>query len=220
MSHGLVVFDMDGTVLEHNSWVALHRAFGLTDEEDRVMLRWHSEGVTTYPEWSNLITRIYKARGLATKQRALEVFEQCMPHNAARSVVAEVRARGFDVALISGGIDILAERTARVLGIERHHANHRMVFDDEDRLVDLECRGEDEAFKVAALLECCSEIGIPPDACFCVGDGLNDGGLFALTGRGILVCPPEMSPPFDHYWQRVPDLNDVLQLLPERPGAP
>ena len=219
MSTGLVVFDMDGTVLNHNSWLKLHHAFGLDDGEDEVMLRWYSEGVLTYREWTDLIMRIYRARGRATRQRALEVFDRCTPHLAAHAVVAEVRARGFEVALVSGGIDILVESIARRLGIERHRANHRMVFDGEDQLVGMEMSDNDDAFKVTTLKDFCSEIGIPANACFCVGDGLNDRGVFDLTGHGILLCPPDTLPPFESYWKRVSDLSEVPGCIPPGPGV-
>ncbi|MDZ4818302.1 MAG: HAD-IB family phosphatase [Planctomycetota bacterium] len=219
MNRGLVIFDMDGTVLDHNSWRLLHHAFGLSDAEDDTMLRWYSEGILNYAEWTNLITKIYLARGFATKLLALEVFGRCAPSPVAFEVVAEIKSRGFEVALASAGIDILVESTAKRLEISRYRANHHMVFDDEGHLTNIEILDNESSFKVTTLKAFCADIGIPVNACFCVGDGLNDRDIFSLTGQGVLICPPETLPPFENYWRRVSNLSLVPDAIPSRPGG-
>jgi phosphoserine phosphatase len=213
-----VVFDMDGTLLRVNSWEELHRAYGLDDTEDRTMLRWYQDGILDYPAWTDLIVRIYMARGRATQENAMAAFDRYSLDPAAQDVVDEVHRRGLRTLLLSGGIDELVSRVAGALGIQRFVGNHNMRFGPEGNFVGFEIRGDDRTFKVEQLAAFCAEQDLAPSDCVCVGDGCNDAGIFELTGHGVLLCPPDRSPPFKNYWRRAARLEDLITYLP--PGVP
>jgi phosphoserine phosphatase len=210
----LVVFDMDGMLYSNNSWIALHRAFGLSDEEDQVLLRWYEEGVLDYRKWTELIATVYRVRGLAGQALAREVIQRCTIAPDADYVIRELRCLGYHIALLSGGVDLFVAHVAERLGITLFKANHRLVFDSVGQFTDLQLAAEDdELFKSDCLHALCRELGIQPTECFCIGDGRNDRAIFSLTGRGILICPPTRRPPFTGYWKRAADLREALAYI-------
>ncbi len=216
----LVVFDMDDTLLLNNSWVELHRAFGLSESEDRMMLDWFAEGVLTYRQWADLIARIYRSRKKANRGRADAAFRNCSLHPSVHAVVAEMKRRGYEVAILSGGIHDLVADVARRLELRHFLGNHSLLYDEHDRFLGLDIAGNDFEFKVNALSALCDRLGISPRACYCVGDGMNDEKLFELTGRGILICPPGTSPRTRSHWRRISDLSDTPSAIPAKPGEP
>lgn len=211
----LIVFDMDDTLLVNNSWVELHRAFGLSELEDRMMLDWYAEGVLTYRLWADLIARIYRSRKKANRQRAAEAFKDCLLQPSAPAVVAEMKRRGYEVAILSGGVHDLVADVARRLEVRYFLGNQRIRYDEQDRFVDLETSGDEDVFKVKALYALCERLGISPKACYCVADGMNDEGIFELTGRGILICPPEKTPRTKSHWCRISHLIDTPNAIPK-----
>jgi phosphoserine phosphatase len=117
----LASFDMDGTLLEEDSsWAAIHRHFG-TPEKGLASLELYTRGKIDYKEfmrrdissWPSGVTR-QEIEGILFKYRL---------RPEAPVVVEGLRERGIDVALVTSGIDLLAERVAADLKIEHWVAN-------------------------------------------------------------------------------------------------
>lgn len=210
-----VVLDMDGTVLRMNSWQELHRCCGLLEAEDQVMLRWYSEGAISYRQWTDLISSIYRARGVATRDAVRAAFDRCAVDPSAEELVADIQRRGLRLILLSGGVDDLVDRVADQLRIEERAANHRIAFAADGRFAGFEIQGDDAQFKIARFKAFCERYSILPDECICVGDGCNDRLIFELSGRGVLYCPPGRVPPDMPFWRRAESLRDVQMILKE-----
>lgn len=213
MSRPLLVLDLDGTVLLDNSWITLHAAFGLRPEEDRVLHGLYDEGILSYAGWTALILSIYRSRACANRQAALDAFATCRLHPATVDLVEGARDRGLEPALLSGGVSMLVDRIADQLDISLRAANHTLSFKEDGTVADLVICGDDVDFKMSTLQRWCLDRGVSPGRCFCVGDGANDRAIFELTGRGILICPPQNPPPFSNYWYRTSNLSSVLSII-------
>jgi len=210
-----VVLDMDGTVLQGNSWQELHRCCGLLDVEDQVMLRWYAEGAVSYRQWTDLIASIYKARGVATRDAVRAAFDRCTLDPLAEELVADINRRGLRLILLSDGVDELVNRVADHLRIEERAANHRIEYAADGRFEGLKMEADDAQFKAERLLAFCRKHALAPHDCVCVGDGCNERLIFELTGRGVLYCPPGRVPPDLPFWRRVDSLKDVQIILKE-----
>jgi len=117
----LAAFDMDGTILEEDSsWVALHRHFGTTRMGKRG-LKLYTDGKIDYRE--------FMRRDIASwpKELAIDEVDRILSNYRIRKEAPETVERlkklGAKVALVTSGLDILAERVARDLGIESWVAN-------------------------------------------------------------------------------------------------
>ena len=59
----LVVFDVNDTLIQENILLKLHRALGMTDEEDQLFYDLNQEGVMPNDMWVELVNNIYQSRG-------------------------------------------------------------------------------------------------------------------------------------------------------------
>ena len=121
MKLALAAFDMDGTILEEDSsWVALHRHFGTTRTGKRG-LKLYTDGKIDYTE--------FMRRDIASwpKNLAIDEVDRILSKYRIRKEAPETVNRlkdlGAKVTLVTSGIDILAERVARDLGIDSWVAN-------------------------------------------------------------------------------------------------
>jgi phosphoserine phosphatase len=130
----LVVFDMDGVLVDiHSSWEYLHEAFGVKGEA-RVYKRWFEEGRITYEEWMRLDVSLWiRARGRIHRRELEALLEPVKPRKGAIEAVRELKSMGIGVSIVSGGIDLLARRIAGELGISEWRANI-LSFDEEGYL--------------------------------------------------------------------------------------
>lgn len=206
----LVCFDLNKTLIHENSWLDLNRALGVTDEEDELFLRLYDEGIITYIEWTDLLTRIYKQRGKANRQNAVNALHNYTYVDGAKEIVTYLQNKGYQIALISGSIDILVGRVAAELGITLFEANHRFVFDANDQLKEIVTYGQDDLAKVNHLEHFCQTIGIRLTECVCVGDGDNDLELFRRTGHGITFTGSKIAEEAEYTINSLSDLRNIL----------
>lgn len=206
----LVCFDLNKTLIKENSWLDLNLAMGVTQEEDDMLMCWYEEGVISYEEANHILLSMYKKRGLGSRTAILKAISAYtyMPH--ARELVSYLQQRGYEIALITGAMDLLADKVASELGITLSAANNIFVFDDEDYVQDLIMFGEDGIAKRNHLQEFASRLGISLEQCACIGDGDNDRELFEATGKGITFEGSKIS---DISWRVVKELKEVEGIL-------
>jgi phosphoserine phosphatase len=185
----LVALDMDGTLVDvASSWAAVHDHFGehnaeglrrfradeIDDEEfirtDIVIWRRHAPDLTVFD-----LERI-----LATVP--------VMP--GAKALVDGLHGRGIRTAIVSGGIDLLARRIARELGIDVALANGFRVSADGrltgEGIVRVPIHGKEE---VLTALQ--TQLGIPPEETAAVGNSEIDVGLFRRSRLGVAFLPED-----------------------------
>ena len=131
----LAAFDMDGVVVPiRSSWGYLHERLGV-EEEAAAGYRWFREGKIRYWEWMYHDTLLWlEARPGITRWDLEDLFAPVEPVPEAYEAVRLLRSAGIEVALVSGGVDVLVAKTARLLGI-KHWISPRLAFDPYGHLV-------------------------------------------------------------------------------------
>ena len=207
----LASFDMDGTVLEHNSsWVAIHRHFG-TEERGAASLKLYTQGKIGYREfmrrdigcWPRGVTRDEieaVLSGYRVRKEAPEVFE-------------ELRGRGIKTALVTSGIDILAEQVAADLGIDYWLANG-LKFDREGVLLPMGVGRVDPTRKDLAYRRLLSKLRIPPKRTLAVGDTIYDLAFLKSAGMGFMLAHTTRVP--DPAIIHIDRLTEILDHLGPR----
>ncbi|WP_390620161.1 phosphoserine phosphatase SerB [Cellulomonas timonensis] len=141
---------------------------------------------------ASLHQRVATLAGLSTSVFG-EVLAEVELTPGAIELVAELDARGWPLALVSGGFVEVVEPLAASLGITRFRANG---LEARDGVLTGRVRGPviDRAAKAIALREFAAESGIPLDQTIAIGDGANDLDMLEQAGFGIafnakpLVC--------------------------------
>ncbi len=131
----MVAFDVDGVLVPvRSSWGYLHEVLGTT-RESRLNYQLFMEGRIGYWEWMYLDTLAWvEARPGITRWELERLFEKIPLVKGAREAVNMLRRAGVEVVLVSGGVDILVERVARLLRV-KHWVSPVLAFDPWGRLV-------------------------------------------------------------------------------------
>ena len=181
----LAAFDLDGTVLEHNSsWVAIHRHFG-TEHKAATSLRLYTEGRIDYHEFMRRDIASWP-KGVKREEIA-SVLSDYKVRREAPYVFRELRSRGITTALVTSGIDILAREVAADLEIDHWVANG-LRFDRSGKLLPKGVGRVDPTRKDIAYRSLLSRIGVPSKKTIAVGDTIYDLAFLRSAGMGFMLA--------------------------------
>ena len=131
----LVAFDVDGVLVPiRSSWAYLHERLG-TGEASSVNYKLFMEGRIGYWEWMYLDTLAWiEARPGITRWDLEELFDPVEPVPEAYEAVRLLREAGIEPVLVSGGVDVLVSKVARLLRV-RNWVSPALAYDPWGRLV-------------------------------------------------------------------------------------
>lgn len=181
----LASFDLDGTVLERNSsWVAIHRHFG-TERLGEASLQLYTDGKIDYHEFMRRDISSWP-RGV-TKDEIKEILSGYKLRKEAPKVFEELRSRGIETALVTSGIDLLAEEVAEDLKIDHWVANG-LRFGRGGRLLSTGIGRVDPIRKDVAYRRLLGRLGIPADKTIAVGDTTYDMAFLKSARLGFMLA--------------------------------
>jgi phosphoserine phosphatase len=178
----LIVFDVNKTLIRDNSWQDLNKAMGVEPEEDDMLMRWGRNGIITDQQGQEILCDIYNKRGKPSKQTIENLIFDYTYFEGAKDTIRQLQERGFEIALLSGSMDLLVRHMAEELGVARYASNNTLEFNDEGVLKYIRTVMNDEDFKVVMLAQWCSELNIRSQEVAVVGDGASDRLLATVAG--------------------------------------
>ncbi len=185
----LVALDMDGTLVDIvSSWGSVHRHFG--DSNDAALAAFNESRIG---DQEFVRSDIRKWRG---HEPGLSVFDldrilapsPLMP--GARELIQGLRAAGVRTAIVSAGIDVLAKRVGRELGIDYVLANGFRT-DAAGRLTGEGIIRVPIREKEAVLRGIQSQFGVSPEETGAIGNSEIDIGMFRCSRVGIAFRPAD-----------------------------
>lgn len=194
----LAAFDMDGTVLEHSSsWVAIHKHFG-TEDKGEASLKLYTEGKIDYLEFMR--RDIASWPDTVTMKEILDILSGYKLRRESVGVFDRLRDLGIKTALITSGIDMLAEEVAERLGIDYWVANG-LRFDEKGVLLRKGVGRVDPTRKDLAYKRLLTKVGVPGMKTLAVGDTIYDLAFLKSAGLGFMLA----------HTTRVPD-PDIIHI--------
>lgn len=179
----LVVFDVDGTLMNAHSWQFLHEALGTWDEGQRYFELFFG-GRITYEEWARLDASLW--RGLPL-ERVKQIINT-MPYTyGTKETVSILREKGFRVFLLSAGLSLVTERINEEIGVDGYLANDLIVrngFLTGEVKVNVSFYNKDEA-----LSRVLPKWNLKMEDCVSVGDDPTLIPLFEKVGLSIAFNP-------------------------------
>jgi len=185
----LVAIDMDGTLVDvASSWAAIHHHF---QDHNADGLREFLAGRIDDHEFIRTDVRIWHRHAPDLTVGDLEAILDRVPlMPGAAALISGLKANGVHTAIISGGIDLLAHRIARQLGIDLVLANGFRVTDagrlTGEGIVRVPIWGKEG---VLAGLQ--HHLGIPVEATASVGNSEIDVGMFRRSRVGVAFLPED-----------------------------
>ena len=204
----LAAFDMDGTLLEEDSsWAALHRHFG-TPERGVESLRLYTEGKIDYRQFMRRDISSWPKD--LTKSEIERILFKYKLRAEAPVVVRGLRKRSIDVAVVTSGIDILAERVAKDLGI-RHTIANGLRFNSEGVLQPNGIGRVDPRRKDLAYHRLLSRLHMNSKQTIAIGDTIYDLAFLRSAKIGFMLAhsTPEKMPDVIH----ITKLTDIFAYI-------
>ncbi len=213
-----VAFDMDGTLVDvESSWAAVHAHYGESNADG---LRRFLANEIDDEEFIRTDIAIWRRHAPAIGLADLEaILDQVPLMPGASALFRGLRERGVRTAIVSGGIDLLARRIARELGIDLALANgFRYTSSGQltgDGIVRVPAHRKEQ---VLAQLQ--AQLGFAPEETAAVGNSDIDVGLFRRSRFGIAFQPADAAiRAAAHRTVLERDLARVLEALGEFPAA-
>lgn len=208
MKYRLVAFDLDGTLLVgKSSWWKLHEHFGSIELSLRNM-KDYEEGKIAYDEWMRRDIALWKPRPHITTIEKLLLDYTLAPN--AEHVIRTLRERKLHVAIVTTGLDVLADSVASKLHIPNVVANG-LVLDENGYLTNRVIFNVDLFEKHKAFRRMVKKLGIPRSQCIAVGDSKYDVNFLKSAGLGI-ACKQDRDL-IDATDIVITDLDELLNFL-------
>lgn len=181
-----MIFDVDGTLTKHSSvWWRLHQHFGTTDEGKQYYDRYFA-GEITYDMWADLDAGLWKGK---TLDEVMKVVAATQLTPGSKEAIQTLKDYGLKTAILSGGLDIMANDIGRRVGIDYvltntlHHKDG-VLTGEVDNLVPW-------SGKADAVHQINTHFEIPLEKTAFVGDGRNDMSIFKVVGLAIAYNPED-----------------------------
>lgn len=189
MKYRLVAFDLDGVLVNtFSSWVWMHEHFKVNNDHS---LYAYQRGEIDYKEFMRRDIALWLAKKKDMTIFHVEDILSSVPlMKGAKEVVDELGRLGVKTAIISCGIEVLANRVARELGMDFVVANG-LVVDGNNRLTGEGILSIELADKGRPLRILMEENGIHKKDCAAIGNSYGDAAMFQVSGFGIAFNPQD-----------------------------
>ncbi|MFX1485463.1 MAG: HAD family hydrolase [Promethearchaeota archaeon] len=184
MSVKLVVFDVDGTLTKHSSiWWRIHELFGTT-KEGKIYYDQYFAGEISYDQWADLDAALWSKQPLV---KVMETVRNAKLVPGASETIQTLKEHKIDTAILSGGLDIMADDIARRLGIDYvmtnklHHKDGILTGTVENLVA-----WGGKANEIDKINE---HFGVSLEDTAFIGDGRNDVSVFSKVGLSIAFNP-------------------------------
>ncbi len=180
----LIAFDLDGVLVDGlGSWREVHRALGTLDIAEEHAREYHA-GRITFEEWANQDVSLWHGVDI---QRIRDILYNVNLMNGIDYTIPLLRDR-YKLVIISGGLQILADRVKDEFNMDYAVANNLLVENGRvsgvNQIVDFEGKGE--------ILRKLAELNnVKLRECAAVGDYFNDIPMFKLAGFTIAFDPKD-----------------------------
>jgi phosphoserine phosphatase len=185
----LVFFDMDGVLLDTvSSWKYIHEHFGTTNERSIMP---YLRGDIDYLEFIRRDVSLWMKDGQHVKKATIQRILNTIPFvDGAKECIRFLNTHHIHTAIVSAGLDILADRVAHDLGIEYSFANSVKVGSDGrltgEGVLHVELMSKDLVVKDLA-----KRLHIPLESCAAVGNSCFDIPMLEVCGLGIAFNPED-----------------------------
>lgn len=186
MNVRLVVFDVDGTLTQHSSvWWRLHELFDTT-KKGRLYYDQYFAGEINYDQWANYDAALWTGKPVS---KVMEIVSSTKLVPGVSETIASLSDQGIKTAILSGGLDIMADDIARRAGIEYVLTNKLGIKDGIlTGKVENIVGWADKAEHIHTIL---NHFGVTLEETAFVGDGRNDISVLSVVGLSIAFNPED-----------------------------
>ena len=180
----LVVFDMDGTLLQpRSSWAQIHDHFGTDNTE---MLRLYIDHKITDDEFVKADIKLWNSNSKKTvnEEYINSIMDKIKPLKGAEILIKELHKKNIKTVILSGGIQYLADRWMNKWNMDYALANE-LIDDDKGNLTAIiNSSGHNKGPMMDKIIK---KYNYKKNQVAAVGDTIVDIPMFDRAGLAIAV---------------------------------
>ena len=184
---GLVIFDLDSTLIEEETIDELAKLAGVEGEIMEITKE-AMDGKIDFEE--SLRRRVALLKDLPIGKVEKSILKLRLTKGA-KETIEELKNRGYVVGVISGGFTIATDKIKRDLDLDYAYSNEliikngKLTGEVKGRVMSITSKGD-------ILKEIAKKENIDLKDVFVIGDGANDIGMFKIAGFKIAFCAKEI----------------------------
>lgn len=185
----LVAFDMDGVLVDYSScWTWIHDHFSVDNES---ALHEFIEGRIDDREFMRRDIALWKERNPRLNRKDLDSILEPLPITTGiAETVGALKDAGIKTVIITGGIDIVAERIAMHYGFDDYLANG-VECDSQGAVTGEGILRVELKNKRAALESFLAKYSVSKERAASIGDSFIDIPMFEASGMSIAYNPSD-----------------------------
>ena len=185
----LVFFDMDGVLVDKvSSWRYIHQRFGTSNQQS---VQAYLKGEIDYKEFMRRDVALWKQDGRPVTIGTISKILYELPMTpGVTDCFRFLKNHQVKTAIVTAGLDILAEKIAQNLGIDYVFANS-VKTDASGRLTGEGILRVELTHKEKNVTALRQELALPVEACAAVGNSCFDIPMFESCGLGIAFNPED-----------------------------
>lgn len=208
----LVIFDMDGVLTDiYSSWKYVHDYFNSSNEKS---VEAYLKGQIDDMEFIRRDADLWKENGKPIKKdKLVEILADVPLMNGAKKCISFLKEKGIKTAIVSAGLDVLAKRVGKELGIDNIYSNGIKVDNQgyltNEGILNVKLMNKNEAIDNLA-----KSLKISLKRIAAVGNSCFDIAMFEVCGIGIAFNPDdECTIKYAEYSIKKKDLSLILKVL-------
>jgi phosphoserine phosphatase len=184
-----VFFDMDGVLLDTlSSWKYLHERFGTTNQRS---IRLYLQGEINYSEFMKRDIALWKTDGEPVRKETIQQMMYEIPYiTGVKQCLDFLKKHQVKTAIVTAGIDLLADHVAQHLGIDYVYANGVQI-DEQGQLTGESIERVELTHKNENVNDLTQKLQIPFEQCAAVGNSCFDIPMLEACGLGIAFNPED-----------------------------
>lgn len=180
----LVVFDMDGTIIEpRSSWAMIHDYFGTDNSE---MLQMYIDHKVSDEEFVKADIKLWNSKSEVpvNEQYINSILDKAKPRDGARELIASLHEVSIKTVILSGGIQYLADKWAKEWDMSGAFANELIDDADGNLTANINASGHNKGPLIQKIVK---DFGLTNGEVAAVGDTMVDLPMFEIAGLSIAV---------------------------------
>ncbi|MEC8707103.1 MAG: HAD-IB family phosphatase [Candidatus Thermoplasmatota archaeon] len=180
----LVVFDMDGTIIEpRSSWAMIHDYFGTDNSE---MLQMYINHKISDSEFVKADIKLWNSRSEVpvNEQYINSILDRAKPREGAGELIASLHEVNIKTVILSGGIQYLANKWAKEWDMSGAFANELIDDADGNLTANINASGHNKGPLMEKIVK---DFGLTNSEVAAVGDTMVDLPMFEIAGLSIAV---------------------------------